>query len=64
MVGHHPGSQLAPGVSCSTLRTLTLTAHDGATSASFNTVLRSLARDVFNATGIWLHPEPIRLTAA
>ncbi|MET8336757.1 UDP-N-acetylmuramate dehydrogenase [Streptosporangium canum] len=64
MVGHHPGSRLAPGVSCSTLRTLTLTAHDGATAASFNTVLRSLARDVFNATGIWLHPEPIRLTAA
>lgn len=63
LVGHHPGSQLAPGVSCSTLRTLTLTAHDGATASAFNTALRSLIRDVFDATGIRLHSEPVRLTA-
>ncbi|WP_433253912.1 UDP-N-acetylmuramate dehydrogenase [Streptosporangium sp. CA-135522] len=63
-VGHHPGSRLASGVFCSTLRTLTLTVHDGATAASFNAVLRSLARDVFDVTGIRLLPEPVRLAAA
>ncbi|MFC7649601.1 hypothetical protein ACFQX6_61475 [Streptosporangium lutulentum] len=57
------GSQLAPGVSCSTRRALTLTAHDGATSAAFNAVLQTLARDVFTMTGIRLHPEPARPVA-
>ena len=56
--GHDAGSQLAQGVSCSTRRALTLTAHDGATSAAFNAVLQKLARDVFAMTGIRLHPEP------
>ncbi|MER5420587.1 UDP-N-acetylmuramate dehydrogenase [Streptosporangium roseum] len=63
LLGYHPGYQLAPGVSCSTRRTLTLTAHDGATAASFNTVMRKLTRDVFETTGIRLHPEPVRPVA-
>ncbi|MFJ2034004.1 UDP-N-acetylmuramate dehydrogenase [Streptosporangium sp. NPDC087985] len=64
LAGHHPGSQLAPGVFCSTRRALTLTAHDGSTAASFNTVLRKLTRDVYKATGIQLYPEPVRPVAA
>lgn len=63
LLGYHPGSRLAPGVSCSTRRTLTLTAHDGATAASFNTVMRKLACDVFDSTSIRLHPEPVQLVA-
>ncbi|MFF5209327.1 UDP-N-acetylmuramate dehydrogenase [Streptosporangium sp. NPDC000396] len=63
LLGYHPDRQLAPGISCSTRRTLTLTAHDGATAVSFNTVMRKLTRDVFETTGIRLHPEPVRLVA-
>ncbi|MFG1873527.1 UDP-N-acetylmuramate dehydrogenase [Sphaerisporangium sp. NPDC049003] len=33
--GYSPGCQLAPGVHCSTQRTLTLTAHEGATASAF-----------------------------
>ncbi|MEU0519206.1 UDP-N-acetylmuramate dehydrogenase [Streptosporangium sp. NPDC006007] len=64
LAGHHAGSQLAPGVFCSTRRTLTLTAHDGATATAFNIVLQKLARDVFKMTGIRLPPEPVRPIAA
>ncbi|GAA4221604.1 UDP-N-acetylmuramate dehydrogenase [Streptosporangium album] len=64
LAGHHPGNQLAPGVFCSTRRALTLTAHDGATAASFNMVLQKLARDVYEVIGIRLHPEPVRPVAA
>ncbi|WP_051866220.1 UDP-N-acetylmuramate dehydrogenase [Streptosporangium roseum] len=64
LAGYHPGSRLAPGVSCSTRRTLTLTTHDGATAQFFTVALQRLAHDVFEATGIRLHPEPVRPAAA
>ncbi len=60
--GHHPGSRLAPGVYCSTRRTLTLVARDGATATHFTTALRTLAARVFEATAIRLHPEPVTLS--
>ncbi|MFI9228688.1 UDP-N-acetylmuramate dehydrogenase [Streptomyces rimosus] len=60
LTGHHPGKQITPGVRCSTRRTLTLTAHQGATSAAFTAALQTLARQVREATTIHLHPEPVR----
>ena len=58
--GYRPGAQVAPGVYCSSRRTLTLTARRGATSASFDAALRTLAACVFSATTIRLTPEPRR----
>ncbi|GLW95938.1 hypothetical protein Misp02_00250 [Microtetraspora sp. NBRC 16547] len=57
--GHHPGQRLAPGVYCSTRRTLTLVARDGATATAFATALRTLASQVMRQTGIRLRPEPV-----
>ncbi|WP_066932765.1 UDP-N-acetylmuramate dehydrogenase [Microtetraspora fusca] len=57
--GHHPGQRLAPGVYCSTRRTLTLVASDGATATAFATALRTLAGQVMRQTGIRLRPEPV-----
>ncbi|HEY8982581.1 MAG TPA: UDP-N-acetylmuramate dehydrogenase [Streptomyces sp.] len=62
--GYRPGAQVAPGVYCSTRRTLTLTARRGATSASFDAALRTLAACVFVATTIRLTPEPRRLSSS
>lgn len=58
--GFHPGAQVAPGVICSTSRTLTLTAHSAATASSFDTALRTLAARVRAATTVHLTPEPVR----
>ncbi|WP_075737834.1 UDP-N-acetylmuramate dehydrogenase [Streptomyces acidiscabies] len=58
--GYHPGTQITPGVYCSSGRTLTLTARHGATSTSFDAALRTLAARVFSATTIHLTPEPRR----
>ncbi|WP_416968244.1 UDP-N-acetylmuramate dehydrogenase [Streptomyces sp. 4F14] len=59
-IGYRPGTQIAPGVHCSSRRTLTLTAHHGATSTSFDAALRTLADRVFSATSIQITPEPRR----
>ncbi|MFI9829667.1 UDP-N-acetylmuramate dehydrogenase [Streptomyces sp. NPDC051913] len=58
--GYSPGTQVAPGVYCSSRRTLTLTAHRGATSTSFDAALRTLTACVFSALAIRLTPEPRR----
>ncbi|MFF0309318.1 UDP-N-acetylmuramate dehydrogenase [Streptosporangium sp. NPDC004379] len=60
LVGYRPASPLTPGVSCSTRRTLTFTAHDGVTAASFHAAVQKAADDVFDTTGIRLRPEPVR----
>ncbi|WP_372408855.1 UDP-N-acetylmuramate dehydrogenase [Streptomyces luteireticuli] len=56
--GHHPGQALAPGVYCSSRRTLTLTARAGATATAFVHAAGLLAARVRSATGIRLHVEP------
>ncbi|GAA1201185.1 UDP-N-acetylmuramate dehydrogenase [Streptomyces hebeiensis] len=58
--GHGPGRRLAPGVYCSTQRTLTLTARDGATAGGFTAALRTMAAAVAKSTGVQLRPEPVR----
>ncbi|MGW5689028.1 UDP-N-acetylmuramate dehydrogenase [Nonomuraea sp. NPDC003754] len=63
--GHHPGQRLAPGVYCSTRRTLTLVARDTstdlATATAFATTLHTMAGQVERQTGIRLHPEPVAI---
>ncbi|MGW4381246.1 UDP-N-acetylmuramate dehydrogenase [Kitasatospora sp. NPDC004531] len=58
-VGHGPGRTIADGVRCSERRTLTLTAHDGATATDFAQALTALSAQVESATGIALRPEPV-----
>ncbi|MFD5113460.1 UDP-N-acetylmuramate dehydrogenase [Streptomyces sp. NPDC058391] len=58
--GYYPGAPVAPGVFCSTGRTLTLTARNAATASSFDTALRTLASQVLAATTVHLTPEPVR----
>ncbi|WP_051765706.1 UDP-N-acetylmuramate dehydrogenase [Streptomyces sp. NRRL F-5135] len=58
--GHGPGRRLAPGVYCSTQRTLTVTVRDGATAAGFAAGLRIMASAVAKSTGIELRPEPVQ----
>ncbi|MER6449439.1 UDP-N-acetylmuramate dehydrogenase [Streptomyces venezuelae] len=60
-VGHYPGQELQPGIRTSRRRTLTLTAHPGATSVGFAAALMGMAERVDEATGIRLHLEPIRI---
>ncbi|SNT06278.1 UDP-N-acetylmuramate dehydrogenase [Streptosporangium subroseum] len=62
-VGYGCGQRLALGVYCSALRTLTVVARTGATAATFATTLQNLAAQVHEATGIYLHPEPVSLGA-
>lgn len=57
--GFHPGCHVGPGVYCSTGRTLTLTARNGATAASFTHALHVLADSVLAAHQIQLRPEPV-----
>jgi UDP-N-acetylmuramate dehydrogenase len=57
---YHPGAILAPGIACSTHRTLTLTAHTGATATSFGTALQTMIERVFEVSSIRLAPEPAR----
>ncbi|MFJ6139331.1 UDP-N-acetylmuramate dehydrogenase [Kitasatospora sp. NPDC092286] len=57
-VGYRPGQKITDGVRCSERRTLTLTAHDGATAAGFTQALTELSAQVEIATGIKLRPEP------
>ncbi|MEU4110988.1 UDP-N-acetylmuramate dehydrogenase [Streptomyces sp. NPDC027717] len=57
---YRPGGRIGPGVYCSTARTLTLTAREGATATAFTSALRQLAAAVFEAYGIRLRPEPVR----
>ncbi|MEU8629977.1 UDP-N-acetylmuramate dehydrogenase [Streptomyces sp. NPDC048669] len=61
--GYHPATQVTPGVSCSTRRTLTLTAHNDATASSFGTALQTLASRVLATTTVRLTPEPVRPTS-
>ncbi|WP_404817242.1 hypothetical protein [Streptomyces thermolineatus] len=56
-VGHRPSSRIVPGVHCSTRRSLTLTAHPGATATAFTEALQLLVLQVFTTTGIRLTPE-------
>ncbi|QKW19829.1 UDP-N-acetylmuramate dehydrogenase [Kitasatospora sp. NA04385] len=58
-VGYRPGCRIADGVHCSERRTLTLTAHDGATATAFVQALADLAARVGSTTGITLRPEPV-----
>ncbi|MDN3056902.1 UDP-N-acetylmuramate dehydrogenase [Streptomyces sp. SRF1] len=58
--GYGPGWRVAPGVYCSTRRTLTVTARDGATAAGFAAALRTMATQVAESTGIELRPEPVQ----
>ncbi|MFE4515443.1 hypothetical protein ACFRMQ_14770 [Kitasatospora sp. NPDC056783] len=60
-VGCRPGQPTADSVRCSERRTLTVTAHGGATSAELDHALASLAARVETATGIALQPEPTRV---
>ncbi|MFJ8432003.1 UDP-N-acetylmuramate dehydrogenase [Kitasatospora sp. NPDC094019] len=58
-IGYRPGYKIATGIHCSEHRTLTLTAHDGATATSFARALTELSAQVEIATGIALLPEPV-----
>lgn len=58
--GFRPGIRVGSGVYCSRSRTLTLTARDEATAASFASALRVLADAVLTTHGIELRPEPVR----
>ncbi|MFD4536259.1 UDP-N-acetylmuramate dehydrogenase [Kitasatospora sp. NPDC058397] len=57
-IGYRPGYKIAAGIRCSERRTLTLTAHDGATATGFAQALTELSAQVEIATGIKLRPEP------
>ncbi|MFE2721443.1 UDP-N-acetylmuramate dehydrogenase [Kitasatospora sp. NPDC059327] len=56
-IGYRPGHKIAAGIRCSDRRTLTLTAHDGATAMGFTQALTELSAQVEIATGIVLQPE-------
>ncbi|MFD3553781.1 UDP-N-acetylmuramate dehydrogenase [Streptomyces goshikiensis] len=56
--GFQPGAEVAPGVRCSSRRTLTLTAQPGATGSTFQQALDTMATRVRETTGITLNPEP------
>ncbi|MFJ7247268.1 UDP-N-acetylmuramate dehydrogenase [Kitasatospora sp. NPDC098652] len=58
-IGYRPGYKIASGIRCSEHRTLTLTAHDGATATGFAQALTELSAQVEIATGITLQPEPV-----
>lgn len=58
-IGYRPGYKIAAGIQCSNRRTLTLTAHDGATATGFAQALTELSAQVKIATGIRLQPEPV-----
>ncbi|MFE6744727.1 UDP-N-acetylmuramate dehydrogenase [Kitasatospora purpeofusca] len=60
-VGYRPGQKITDGVRCSERRTLTLTAHNGATATGFAQALADLDRQVERTTGIRFHPEPMRV---
>ncbi|MCX5078923.1 UDP-N-acetylmuramate dehydrogenase [Streptomyces sp. NBC_00424] len=60
--GFQPGGEVAPGVRCSSRRTLTLTAQVGATCATFGQALATMTARVREATGITLNPEPALVT--
>ncbi|MFF7990509.1 UDP-N-acetylmuramate dehydrogenase [Kitasatospora xanthocidica] len=62
-IGYRPGYKIASGIRCSERRTLTLTAHDGATATGFAQALTELSTQVEIATGISLHPEPTQVGA-
>ncbi|UUY52543.1 hypothetical protein NRK68_35355 (plasmid) [Streptomyces yangpuensis] len=57
--GYRPGAAITCGVSCSTHRTLTLTAQPGATAHSFHSALATMAGHVSMATGVRLQAEPV-----
>ncbi|MGA5816663.1 hypothetical protein ACPC54_02180 [Kitasatospora sp. NPDC094028] len=57
--GYRPGCKIADGIRCSERRTLTLTAHDGATATGFTQALTELSAQVETATGVTLLPEPV-----
>ncbi|MFD8786648.1 hypothetical protein [Kitasatospora sp. NPDC059599] len=58
-IGYRPGHNVADGIRCSERRTLTRTAHGGATAMGFAQALTELSAQVEAATGITLHPEPV-----
>ncbi|WP_157815547.1 UDP-N-acetylmuramate dehydrogenase [Kitasatospora sp. CB02891] len=58
-LGYRPGCEIAAGIRCSDRRTLTLTAHDGATATGLAQALTALSAQVESATGIVLQPEPV-----
>jgi UDP-N-acetylmuramate dehydrogenase len=62
--GYRPGQQLAAGVYCSTSRTLTVTARQGATAATFLKALDVMARTVHDVSAIKLQPEPAQPACA
>ncbi|MEU6966911.1 hypothetical protein AB0A71_04035 [Kitasatospora aureofaciens] len=57
-IGYRPAYKIADGIRCSERRTLTLTAHSGATATGFAQALTELSAQVEIATGIKLRPEP------
>ncbi|MFE5588375.1 hypothetical protein ACFQ87_45150, partial [Kitasatospora sp. NPDC056531] len=59
--GCHPGQAIAEGVRCSERRTLTITAHAGATAAGFDQALAHLAARAEIAPRATLPPEPTRV---
>ncbi|MEV5985722.1 UDP-N-acetylmuramate dehydrogenase [Streptomyces sp. NPDC052051] len=61
--GYRPGQRVEQGVYCSTRRTLTVTARNGATCASYRHALFQMAERVWEVTGIRLEPEPVQPTA-
>jgi UDP-N-acetylmuramate dehydrogenase len=59
LCGYSPGQRIGAGVYCSTARTLTVTARDGASAAVVRGALRTMAQKVRDSAGVQLAPEPV-----